>query len=54
MILLYNFFPQELVEKIWNYLPITTKVWTNKYYYEKYHYDLIYPKLKLNYNANKY
>ena len=51
MILLYEIFPPEIIEIIWNYVPNTTKVWVSKYYYEKYHYELIYPKLKLNYNS---
>lgn len=48
---LYQIFPQEILEKIWFYIPNSNKVWISKYYYEKYHYTLIYPKLKLNYNS---
>ena len=51
MALLCKIFPQEILEKIWDYIPNSSKVWVNKYYYEKYHYSLVYPKLKLNYNS---
>lgn len=51
MVLLHKIFPQEILEKIWFYIPNSTKVWSDKYYYEKYHVSLIYPKLKLNYKS---
>ena len=49
--LLYQIFPSEIIEIIWNYIPISIKVWVSKTYYEKYHYSIIYPSLKLNYNS---
>lgn len=36
--------PWEIMEMIWYYLPITTKIRTKKKYYERYHY-LIYKQL---------
>jgi hypothetical protein len=37
--------PWEIMEMIWYYLPITTKIRTKKKYYDRYHY-LIYKELK--------
>jgi len=51
--------PWEIMEIIWYYLPITTKIRTKKVYYEKYHY-LIYKEIRnfdkymLNIIQNKY
>lgn len=42
--------PWEIMEIIWYYLPITTKIRTKKEYYERYHY-LIYKKIR---NFDKY
>ena len=37
--------PWEIIEIIWYYLPITTKIRMKKKYYERYHY-LIYPQIR--------
>lgn len=36
-----QFLPSEIQEIIWSYIGNNTKVWLNKYYYEKYHNSLI-------------
>ncbi len=40
-----NLLPWEIIEIIWYYLPITTKIRTKKKYYERYHY-LIYKQIR--------
>ena len=49
--LFYKIFSIEVIEMIWSYIPISTKVWISKECYEKYHYSIIYPKLKLRYHS---
>jgi hypothetical protein len=42
---LYTLLPSEIVEKIWNFLPLESKVLVLKKYYEKYHSKVILPKI---------
>ena len=43
--------PPELKEIVWSYVNLDVKVWTSKYYYERYHNLLILKKIP---NFNKY
>lgn len=48
---LCKIFPIEIVELIWKFVPLETKVWVSKEYYEKYHRLVIYPKIIIKYSS---
>lgn len=48
---LYDLFPNEILELIWDFVPLETKVYVTKKYYEKYHEKILYPKIKPHYSS---
>ena len=48
---LCKIFPNEIIKLIWDFVPLETKVWVSKEYYEKYHRLVIYPKIILKYSS---
>jgi len=48
---LCQIFPGEILELIWKFVPLETKVFVTKDYYETYHESIIYPKIKPYYSS---